>query len=108
MNLLPQSYTRGNKNVGVFTHTQVARDDLKALYKVEYSASGIPSHLVSYELFRVRQQKETDMVMGGTSVHLEAKECLPGDNAFGKWAWSYNGATEEQALDKYRNLETNT
>ena len=105
MTELPSEYSRGSQAAGIFSHTLVARDEHKALYEVKHAARGVPPYVTSYELFRVKVQKETDVTLGGTTVHMEAKESLPGDNAFGKWAWSYTGLTKEQALEKYNNLE---
>lgn len=104
MEILPETYTRGSKVAGIFTHTQLVRDEHKALYEVKHATPGREPHVVSYELFRVKVQKEQDVTFGGVSVHYDAKEALPGDSQFGKWAWSYSGVTREEALAKYEAL----
>lgn len=91
MNKLPESYTRGSKSAGVFHHTLVKRTEEKAMYKVEIQLPNESERkLTAYEVFRVKVQKATDMVLGGVTVHYEEKEALPNDEAFGKWAWTYN------------------
>lgn len=105
MELLPLTYTRGTKILGRFTHTQLIRTDKKALYKVMFTGAGTQPVISSYELFRVKEQKATDMTIGGNTVHYEAKEALPGDAMFGKWAWSFTGISEQEAIKKFESLD---
>lgn len=66
-----------------FVYDQVDRNEYAAIY-----AQKIGEMVVGYEVFEVRQQKEGSMVLGGVTVELKAKELFPGDNEFGKTAWS--------------------
>ncbi len=104
METLPEYYKRGSKINGIFHHTLVKRSDRKAMYKVEfepaYSTDRIPT---GFEVFQVKKQKETDMVLNGVSVHYDEKEMTPSDEAFGKWAWSVKyGGNVDFAYDNMK------
>jgi hypothetical protein len=55
--------------------------------------------IVGYEVFR-RKIDKPKVVFG---VELGEREVFPGNEDFGKWAWSITD--KERALDRFKNLE---
>ena len=104
MEKLPLNHIRKN-SLGAFHYTQIIRDDVKALYKVEFQLPHeTEKKCCGYEMFFIKEQKEMDVVLGGQQIHYEAKEMLPGDNAFGKWAFFIHNTDEQNALNRFNNL----
>ena len=54
---------------------------------------------VAYEVFKKRINKAYEI----SGVHIEEGEAFPGNEAFGKWAWTYN--TEAEAKKKFGEIE---
>jgi len=77
-----------------FNYKLVCRTDRKAVY-CQY----VNTNLQYYEVFIIR--KHGDIEIAGNK--LEAAEQYPGDNDFGKTAWTCQ--TLEKAMERYNNLE---
>ena len=71
-----------------FDYKQVKRTEKAAMY-AQYMTGG--TLLISYEVFLIQEQKESDTVMWGKAIHYDNKELFPSDEAFGKTAWSFQG-----------------
>jgi hypothetical protein len=68
---------------------------LKAFVYVQHQ-NGLP---VAYEVFKRKINKDYEIA----GVQIEGGESFPGNEAFGKWAWSYK--TEADAINKFQDLE---
>ncbi len=106
MEPLPQTYFRDNKT---FRHELLKRTEPgvpngKAIYKV-FLNDGAGTHVSSYEMFWIKIQMPTTMMMGGKEVNLAHKELTPGNNTFGMTAWSYGGIGDEKALKLYEDMK---
>jgi len=99
--ILDTHFTKGHKvNGGIFHYDQLIRDENKAVYKVSHQIDETsPINPISYEVIKVIKQKEMDVVLGGVSIHYEAKEAYPSKEQWGKIAWSYS--TEQEAMNRY-------
>jgi hypothetical protein len=93
MKKLPDTFEKNGLN-----YKMVERNDKAVIYQ-QFNAENLP---IGYEVFRVKIQKETDMVLNGVSVHLEEKEALPSNESFGLWAWGYD--TLPMAIAKFMEL----
>ena len=91
MELLKETY---NKN-GTF-YTLVKRNNKAAIYS-QKDSDGL---LIGYEVFEVKIQPS--FIFPGTSTVNPEKERFPGNEDFGKFAWSY--CTETKALEKYNEI----
>lgn len=40
-----------------------------------------------HEVFMIHRTEACDVIIGGKTVHFDAGISIPGDNAFGSWAW---------------------
>jgi hypothetical protein len=69
-----------------FDYKQVKRTDKAAIY-AQYMTGG--TLLIGYEVFQIFEQKESDTIIAGNPIHYENKELFPSDEAFGKFAWSF-------------------
>jgi hypothetical protein len=76
-----------------FIYEQVVRNEHAAIY-----AQKVGGLEIGYEVFEIRQQKEGSAVIGGASVQFKAKELFPGDNEFGRTAWSCKKLADAQAI----------
>ena len=107
MEHLPQSYFRDSQT---FRHELMKRTEPgvpngKAIYKV-FLTEGKGTHCVGYEMFWIKVQQPTSMVMGGKEVNLVHKELTPGNNTFGMTAWSYGGGIgEDKAMQLYEDMK---
>jgi hypothetical protein len=86
MSKLPKQISK-NK----FVYKQIKRTDKTALYSQHYwkqDERGAVKHLqqCGYEVFMIRNQKETLMPNGRT---IKAKEKFPSNEEFGRYAWSF-------------------
>ena len=82
MELLPIELRKNN-----YDYKQVKRTEKAAMYG-QYVTGG--ELLIAYEVFLIREQKESDTVLGGKDVHYVNKELFPGDENFGINAWSFS------------------
>jgi hypothetical protein len=62
---------------------------------------------MAWEVFRIKVSKEAEMKVKNKEgevvvVKFAPKECPPGDEAFGKWAWSCNSLA--RAREKLREV----
>ena len=81
-----------NKNG--FQYTCVLRG-FKAFVYVQHQ-NGLP---IAYEVFKRKINKDYEIA----GVKIEGGEAFPGNEAFGKWAWSYK--SESDAIKKFQDLE---
>ena len=81
-----------------FLYKQIKRSDKGAVY--EQIFSGMENNkTIAYEVFKIRIGKPK-VVFG---VELPEKEKFPGDDDFGKWAWTYPDI--EKAFSKFKQIE---
>jgi len=80
------------------TYTQVKRGKKAVIYQ-QTNEEGFN---VGYEVFMIKIQKAFGFVVN----HYPAREKIPGNEAFGKWAWSVD--TEEKALEYFNMIENGT
>lgn len=76
-----------------FNYTQVLREGNKAIYE-----QSVTSQVKYFEVFIVRQRPER--ILKGRLIH--AGEVFPGNEDFGKTAWSFRNY--EKALIKFNSL----
>lgn len=81
-----------------FLYKQIKRTDKSALYE-QILLEMEESKTIAYEVFKIRIGKPK-IVFG---VELPEKEKFPGDEDFGKCAWTYPDI--EKALNKFRQIE---
>ena len=107
MEHLPQTYSRDSKTFRheLMKRTEPGTPNGKAIYKV-FLNEGKGQHPIGYEMFWIKIQQPTSMVMGGKEVNLVHKELTPGNNAFGMTAWSYgSGFGDEKALQIFDDMK---
>ena len=80
------------------TYTQVKRGKKAVIYR-QTNEEGID---VGYEVFMIKIQKAFGFVVN----HYPAREKIPGNEAFGKWAWSLG--SKESALEYFKMIESGT
>lgn len=81
-----------------FDYTLVRRDKRSCIYEQE-----VTPEIKYYEVFRIKVRKERIIKFKGVEKKIEAGEMWPGDEAFGKWAWTCR--TLERAMDRFNDLE---
>jgi hypothetical protein len=98
MELLPLEVEKNG-----YVYKQVKRDDEHkiAIYE-QYSLIDKKLLLVGHEIFHIKSQNDTTLTIGGSIVHLVAKELFPSNEIFGQTAWAY--ITREAAELKYKEL----
>lgn len=88
-----------------FDYELLERCDTCAIYKQIDTRENGEKVIIAYEVFEIRKRKECEI--NGTKI--EGGEIFPGNNAFGKYAWScttYNGSKPEHGLaDAYKKYE---
>jgi len=67
----------------IFDYKLLERNEHCAMYSQNFEGE-----LIGIEVFAIKIQKETDIVMGGNTIHLIEKELFPSDNDFGVTAFS--------------------
>lgn len=80
-----------------FTYKLVERNEFKAIY-----SQWDGGRIVGFEVFKVKKQKATTLILSGNTIYLEAKETYPNNEDFGKRAWAYK--TLAQAVKKYHEI----
>lgn len=75
------------RKTDVFIYKLIKRNKFVAMYAQWYTDCDKP-HIVAYEVFKVKLQKEAVRKIGGTMVKFAAKEKFPTDEDFGFSAWS--------------------
>lgn len=91
MDLLPDKI---NKNSYIYNLIQ--RGEKAMVYEQIEPEDNV---IVGYEVFR-RKIDKPKVVFG---VELGEREVFPGNEDFGKWAWSITD--KERALDRFKNIE---
>ena len=91
MQLLPVTLTKNG-----YYYKQIKKGNKSAIYEQTCDESPNP---IAYEVFRIKIDKEK-VVFGQL---LPEKEIFPGNEDFGKWAWSFCGI--EKALSRFELLE---
>jgi len=81
-----------------FSYEQVCRNEFAAVY-----AQMVGGLIIAYEVFEIRQQKEGSATMGGVEIQFKEKELFPGDNEFGKTAWSVKN--KDKAIQMFNGLK---
>jgi hypothetical protein len=71
-----------------FLYKQIKREGNLYIYAQGYGSEK-EFDPIAYEVFFAREQKEGDATIGGVDIHYENKELFPGDEDFGKMAWSF-------------------
>lgn len=89
MKLLPLEIKKNG-----FMYKQIKRTENAAFYSQNIENDEIP---VAYEVFQIRQQKESVSNMGGVEIVFKAKELFPSDEQFGLTAWSFLDKTRAEA-----------
>jgi hypothetical protein len=80
-----------------FLYKQIKRSERGAIY--EQIFNDFDHKTIAYEVFKIKIGKPK-IVFG---VELPEKEKFPGDDDFGKWAWTYPDI--EKALNKFGQIE---
>jgi hypothetical protein len=80
-----------------FIYKQINRTENAAMYSQNIENDEIP---VAYEVFQIRQQKESVSKMGGVDIVFKAKELFPSDEQFGLTAWSFIDKRKAEARFK--------
>ena len=91
MQLLPVTLTKNG-----YYYKQIKKGNKSAIYEQTCEESPNP---IAYEVFRIKIDKEK-VVFGQL---LPEKEIFPGNEDFGKWAWTFHNP--EQALLRFEVLE---
>ena len=70
--------------------------------------------IIALEIFRVREQKEQTVTLGGKEIHYPFAHKLPSNESFGAWAYSVAlrpknrlEASDESLLKVFRNFIKN-
>lgn len=97
------------KSKNGYAYTQIARNDKVAVYKqnVEKAINGEVGKTVGYEVFQILIGKAYSLVQKhgnkkGQVYNYPAAEKFPGNEDFGKWAWSF--ISEKAAMAKFEEL----
>ena len=97
MKKLEKQFVMNADKVGDNKFIQVKRTDDVAMYRRER----LNGEVKGYEVFIVKRRYKGDPLPGG-QVEKEDRECYPGANAFGKFA--YDCRTEEAAEERYEQM----
>lgn len=96
MKILPKKITKNG-----FTYLQEIKTEKIAIYSQYDNPNQKP---VAFEVFEIKISKAGNMKLkDGTVVEFEEKERFPGNEDFGKWAWTYK--TWKSAFEKHKELE---
>ena len=80
-----------------YDYELIQRTDKVALY-----AQTIHGDVIGYEVFFIKEQKESNVVIDNVKVHFEHKEAFPSNEDFGNIAWSFT--MEKNAISRYEAL----
>lgn len=101
---LPQTKTKNG-----YEYVQVARNAKAAVYeqKVEKEINGEVGKTVGFEVFQILVGKAYSLVQKhgnkkGQVYNYPAAEKFPGNEDFGKWAWSF--VSKAAAMEKFEEL----
>lgn len=99
-----------SKSKNGYVYTQVARTDKAAIYeqKIEKEINGQVGKSVGFEVFKIVVGKPYSLVQKhgkkkGEVYHYPAAEKFPGNEDFGKIAWSF--VNKESALEKFEEIK---
>lgn len=97
------------KSKNGYEYTQIDRNAKAAIYeqKVEKEINGNVGEIVGYEVFKIIVGKAYSLVQKhgnkkGEVYNYPAAEKFPGNEDFGKWAWSFT--TKNMAMAKFKEL----
>jgi len=81
-----------------FQYHLVERTKDKAIYS---QLTG--NKIESYEVFKIKVQEESKVIIACIERHFKHKEVFPGNEDFGKTAWCYR--SKKFAMEHYKVLE---